>query len=141
MFDDQTEIVGARLRTYLLERSRLVFQPKAERNYHVFYQVYTLFTVADHNSFVQALPIRNVKPSPWGSLRTINISTKAENTRLQMSTTPRSSTILGEPSKPSASSQTPRTRFLRSWLPYYMSETSKSRPPVAMHFYPPPMKH
>lgn len=39
MFDKQTEIIGAEIRTYLLERSRLVFQPLRERNYHIFYQL------------------------------------------------------------------------------------------------------
>ncbi|ETN40215.1 uncharacterized protein HMPREF1541_04491 [Cyphellophora europaea CBS 101466] len=39
MFDKQTDIIGARIRTYLLERSRLVFQPLKERNYHIFYQL------------------------------------------------------------------------------------------------------
>ncbi|KAJ5179629.1 hypothetical protein N7492_002839 [Penicillium capsulatum] len=39
MFDDRTNIIGARIRTYLLERSRLVFQPLKERNYHIFYQL------------------------------------------------------------------------------------------------------
>ncbi|KAK4945132.1 Myosin type-2 heavy chain 1 [Elasticomyces elasticus] len=39
MFDKQTDIIGARIRTYLLERSRLVFQPLRERNYHIFYQL------------------------------------------------------------------------------------------------------
>ncbi|KAG5519763.1 hypothetical protein PMAC_000036 [Pneumocystis sp. 'macacae'] len=38
-FNKETEIVGARIRTYLLERSRLVFQPQNERNYHIFYQL------------------------------------------------------------------------------------------------------
>ncbi|AET39857.1 myosin family protein Ecym_5067 [Eremothecium cymbalariae DBVPG len=39
LFDKDTSIIGARIRTYLLERSRLVFQPAAERNYHIFYQL------------------------------------------------------------------------------------------------------
>ena len=39
MFDKNTNIIGAKIRTYLLERSRLVFQPLKERNYHIFYQL------------------------------------------------------------------------------------------------------
>ena len=39
MFNKTTDIIGARIRTYLLERSRLVFQPLKERNYHIFYQL------------------------------------------------------------------------------------------------------
>lgn len=39
MFNKSMDIVGARIRTYLLERSRLVFQPLKERNYHIFYQL------------------------------------------------------------------------------------------------------
>jgi myosin-5 len=39
LFDDEHEIVGACIRTYLLERSRLVYQPESERNYHIFYRL------------------------------------------------------------------------------------------------------
>ncbi|KAF1971825.1 myosin-2 [Bimuria novae-zelandiae CBS 107.79] len=39
MFNKETDITGAKIRTYLLERSRLVFQPLKERNYHIFYQL------------------------------------------------------------------------------------------------------
>lgn len=39
LFDSKKSIIGANVRTYLLERSRLVFQPQNERNYHIFYQM------------------------------------------------------------------------------------------------------
>ncbi|KAG0015544.1 Myosin type-2 heavy chain 1 [Entomortierella chlamydospora] len=38
-FDKDRNIIGAKIRTYLLERSRLVYQPEFERNYHIFYQL------------------------------------------------------------------------------------------------------
>ncbi|KAK8199579.1 class V myosin-like protein [Phyllosticta capitalensis] len=39
LFNKETDIIGAKIRVYLLERSRLVFQPLKERNYHIFYQL------------------------------------------------------------------------------------------------------
>lgn len=38
-FDATGSIIGARLKTYLLEKSRLIFQSVGERNYHIFYEV------------------------------------------------------------------------------------------------------
>ncbi|XP_076436047.1 unconventional myosin-Va-like isoform X2 [Babylonia areolata] len=38
-FNKQHAIIGASMRTYLLEKSRLVFQAPEERNYHIFYQL------------------------------------------------------------------------------------------------------
>lgn len=38
-FNEQYVIIGASMRTYLLEKTRVVFQAPEERNYHIFYQL------------------------------------------------------------------------------------------------------
>ena len=37
LFDEYGGIIGAEIKTYLLEKTRVVYQAKNERNYHVFY--------------------------------------------------------------------------------------------------------
>src|ERR1700712_2038553 len=56
MFNSSTEIIGAKFRTYLLERSRLVFQPLKERNYHIFYQLVAGATEAERKQ-LELLPV------------------------------------------------------------------------------------
>ncbi|KAF7722644.1 Myosin type-2 heavy chain 1 [Apophysomyces ossiformis] len=50
-FDDGANIIGAKIRTYLLERSRLIFQPETERNYHIFYQLCAAIPLSEKKEF------------------------------------------------------------------------------------------
>ncbi|KAI9319339.1 P-loop containing nucleoside triphosphate hydrolase protein [Dichotomocladium elegans] len=68
-FDKQRNIVGAKIRTYLLERSRLVFQPQTERNYHIFYQLCSGATAEERNEF---------ELSEWSSFHYLNQSGTGE---------------------------------------------------------------
>ncbi|XP_034382197.1 unconventional myosin-Va [Cyclopterus lumpus] len=59
-FDTRYRIIGANMRTYLLEKSRVVFQADEERNYHIFYQLcasshlpeYKMLTLSSANDFL-----------------------------------------------------------------------------------------
>ena len=78
LFDKKTEIIGARIRTYLLERSRLVFQPLKERNYHIFYQLVAGATEAERQEW-GLLPIEHLEYLNQGGAPVIDgVDDKAE---------------------------------------------------------------
>ncbi|OAX79462.1 hypothetical protein ACJ72_06220 [Emergomyces africanus] len=78
MFDDKTNIIGAKIRTYLLERSRLVFQPLKERNYHIFYQLVVGATDSERQE-LDLLPIEEFEYLNQGGAPVIDgVDDKAE---------------------------------------------------------------
>lgn len=78
MFDKKTEIIGAKIRTYLLERSRLVFQPLKERNYHIFYQLIAGATDLERHS-LGLLPVEDFEYLNQGGAPVIDgVDDKAE---------------------------------------------------------------
>ncbi len=78
MFDSKTNIIGAKIRTYLLERSRLVFQPLKERNYHIFYQMVAGLSDRERQEW-NILPIEQFDYLNQGNTPTIDgVDDKAE---------------------------------------------------------------
>ncbi|RDW89388.1 hypothetical protein BP6252_01420 [Coleophoma cylindrospora] len=87
MFDDKTRIIGAKIRTYLLERSRLVFQPLKERNYHIFYQLVAGVSDAERKE-LDILPVEEFEYLNQGSAPVIDgVDDKAEFEALKKSLT------------------------------------------------------
>jgi myosin-5 len=87
MFDDKTSIIGAKIRTYLLERSRLVFQPLKERNYHIFYQLVAGASEREQQE-LNLLPVEQYEYLNQGSSPTIDgVDDKAEFEALKKSLT------------------------------------------------------
>ncbi|KAJ0117643.1 myosin myo2 [Diaporthe amygdali] len=78
MFNSNTDIIGAKIRTYLLERSRLVFQPMKERNYHIFYQMLAGVTEQQRQDW-GLLPVEQFEYLNQGNTPTIDgVDDKAE---------------------------------------------------------------
>jgi myosin-5 len=78
MFDKNTNIIGAKIRTYLLERSRLVFQPLKERNYHIFYQLVAGISDKERQE-LNVLPVEEFEYLNQGNTPTIDgVDDKAE---------------------------------------------------------------
>src|SRR3984957_18720953 len=92
MFDEKTNIIGAKIRTYLLERSRLVFQPLKERNYHIFYQFVAGATEAEREKF-GLLPVGEYDYLNQGSAPVI----EGVDDKLEFAATKRSMTTVGVP--------------------------------------------
>jgi myosin-5 len=78
LFNKETDIIGAKIRTYLLERSRLVFQPLKERNYHIFYQLIAGATPQEREEF-KLKPVEDFEYVNQGSAPYIDgVDDKAE---------------------------------------------------------------
>lgn len=97
MFDANTDIIGAKIRTYLLERSRLVFQPLKERNYHIFYQLLAGATDAEREE-LGLLPVNDFHYMNQGSAPVID----GVDDKVELDATRQSLTTIGVPPRQQA---------------------------------------
>jgi myosin-5 len=97
MFDKKTRIIGAKIRTYLLERSRLVFQPLKERNYHIFYQLVAGATDNERRE-LGLLPVDEFEYLNQGSSPVI----EGVDDRAEFESTKKSLTTIGVPASQQA---------------------------------------
>ncbi|PGH05977.1 hypothetical protein AJ79_06666 [Helicocarpus griseus UAMH5409] len=97
MFDGKTNIIGAKIRTYLLERSRLVFQPLKERNYHIFYQLVVGATDAERQE-LGLLPIEEFEYLNQGGTPVID----GVDDKVEFDATRKSLTTIGVPQETQA---------------------------------------
>ncbi|XP_048581925.1 unconventional myosin-XIX [Nematostella vectensis] len=66
-FNRQFQIVGAKLKTYLLEKTRVVHQAEGERNFHIFYQMSAGMAYASRSTSKASEKARR-RSSRWGGV-------------------------------------------------------------------------
>ena len=72
MFNDQNKIVAARIRTFLLERSRVVYQAENERGYHIFYQLLAGCPAAERKELYLAASSQDYRLTNQGGCPTVD---------------------------------------------------------------------
>ena len=68
-FDPKGKIIGAHIDTYLLEKSRIVFQATNERNYHIFYQLLSSLTREERDNLSLSRNSTPLEPKDFHYLR------------------------------------------------------------------------
>uniref|UniRef100_A0A3B4YC32 Myosin VC n=1 Tax=Seriola lalandi dorsalis TaxID=1841481 RepID=A0A3B4YC32_SERLL len=89
-FDRRYRIIGANMRTYLLEKSRVVFQADNERNYHIFYQLCSCAHLPEFKS-LRLLSAENFQYTRMGG----DITIEGVDDKKDMEETRRTFSLLG----------------------------------------------
>jgi myosin heavy subunit len=83
LFDGRGVIVGATIETYLLEKSRVVYQASSERNYHVFYQLCAGVTKEERQAMSLMSPSEYHYLKQGGCYSIPDVNDAAEFTRMR----------------------------------------------------------